>query len=92
MHQQSIDNPAELVDVVQSDSAEEPGNDQDEMMDVKTNEADSENDNYADDEDVFNASDNEALDESDSDDWGNGDWSIDVYYWNVSYKVKLNIK
>lgn len=68
MHQQSIDNPAELVDVIQSDSAEEPGNDQDEMMDVKTNEADSENDNYADDEDVFNASDNEALDESDSDD------------------------
>nr|XP_019526947.2 uncharacterized protein LOC109398944 [Aedes albopictus] len=68
MHQQSIDNPAELVDVVQSDSAEEPGNDQDEMMDVKTNEANSENDNYADDEDVFNASDNEALDESDSDD------------------------
>ncbi|XP_062713907.1 uncharacterized protein K02A2.6-like [Aedes albopictus] len=68
MHEQSIDNPAELVDVVQSDSAEEPGNDQDEKMDVKTNEADSENDNYADDEDVFNASDNEALDESDSDD------------------------
>lgn len=58
-----IDNPAALVDVIQTDSAEENDEYQDETNDQGSNEADSEHDNDDDDdncEDVFNASDNDG--------------------------------